>query len=135
MSKYTWKIASEDDFPAIYKLIINSREKWDTHAITRRVVTPIFLGQLIAAYNETGELRGFITFAFMNEQSAYHQASVGINASDWRSGAHLWLVDLFCPFGDGQKILATIRKDVADAIPQTVRYFRLKHKSIKRINL
>jgi hemolysin-activating ACP:hemolysin acyltransferase len=134
MAKYTWRVAEEDDFAPIYRLIINSEHsvKWDMAEIKRRVSDPMALGQLLIVHLGD-ELRGFLTFAFMNEQSACHQASTGVTASDWRSGHHLWLVDLFCPFGDGAKIIGKIRGDVEEALPETIRYFRHKHKLIRRI--
>lgn len=138
MSKtYSWRVAEQSDFHKIYALIFNSKNspKWNVDEIRRRVIIPLFLEQLISFYDEEDNFRGFLTFALMGEFSGSHQSTVGILPYDWRSGNQLWLVDLFCPFGDGPKMLAKIKGDVEDAIDYPMRYFRLKHKQVRRISL
>ena len=136
MSKtYSWRIASEDEFHKIYALIYQSesRDRWDVDHIRRRVIIPLFLEQLITFYDQSEKLRGFLTYALMDAESACHQASDGVLPMDWRSGRQLWIVDFVSPFGDGDKMIAQIRRDTSGAVSLPIRYFRLKHKQVRRI--
>ena len=137
MSQYSWRIAQQDDFHRIYSLIYNSDQKpmWGIDEIRRRVIIPLFLEQLIVFDDDHDRLSGFLTFAMMNEVSACHQSSIGVLPLDWRSGPQLWVVDMFCPFGDGSKMYRALKKDVEGAIAQPIRYFRLKAQSVKQMNI
>lgn len=134
---YKWRIASQDDFHQIYSLIYNSeaRPLWNLKEIKRRVIIPLILEQLIVFYDDNRKICGFLTFAFMNDQSAFHQASDGISAADWRSGHQLWLVDFLAAFGGVEEMFSKIRRDCRDAIDQPMRYVRFKRKRIERISL
>ena len=88
MSKqYRWQVAQDGDFHAIYALLYNSplREKWGVDDIRRRVIIPLFLGQLITFYDEMNLLCGFLTIGFLDSGAASHQATIGIQSQDWRS--------------------------------------------------
>lgn len=133
---YKWRIASSDDFHSIYALIYNSKDctRWDLEHIKRRVLIPLFLEQLIVFENAHKKLCAFLTYALMDGQSACHQSTIGILQSDWRSGKQLWIVDFFSPFGDATKMIMKLRSDVFEVVKEPLRYFRLKRKSVKRIN-
>jgi hemolysin-activating ACP:hemolysin acyltransferase len=133
MNSYRWRIASESDFIPIYNLIYASphRAKWDMAEIRRRVLRPLFLEQIIV-FLRGADICGFLTFAFMDRKSGAHQATGGIEDGDWRSGNNPWIVDFFCD-RDGLRILARLRADFRNAIKTPIRYWRVKHKQIRRM--
>lgn len=135
--KYTWCVENEDAFHALYALVFNSdlKNKWSVDDVRRRIVIPLFLGQLLSFYDENEVLKGFLTIAFMNEFSAAHQQTVGVLPADWRSGTDFWVVDLVAPNGDGDKMLRTVTRDLKDAEIGTVKYFRLKHKELREVRI
>lgn len=135
--KYTWCVEKEDAFHALYALLYNSplKDKWSTDDVRRRIVIPLFLGQLLSFYDESGALKGFLTIAFMNDFCAAHQSTVGVLPTDWRSGTDFWVVDLVAPNGDGDKMLRTVTRDLKDADIGTVHYFRLKYKELREVPL
>ena len=140
MPSYSWRIARQDDFYRIYSLIYNSDKKpmWGIDEIRRRVIIPLFLEQFIVFHHEHGDeerLSGFLTFALMNGESACHQSTIGVLPQDWRSGPQVWVVDLFCPFGEGTKMITAIRKDVASAISEPLHYFRVKRSCVRKMSM
>jgi hemolysin-activating ACP:hemolysin acyltransferase len=138
MSKsYSWKIADQDDFHAIYTLIYNSkfRTAWGVDDVRRRIIIPLFLAQLITFYDKDEKLCGFVTLAFMDTVSADHQATVGILPNDWRSGPHLWVVDLFANDGGGAQMLRALMRDMDRTAYKSVRYFRLKYRKLAEVRV
>lgn len=134
---YQWRIANQDDFPSIYSLIYNSNDRvhWDLEHIKRRVIIPLFLEQLIVFENMHKKLCAFLTYAMMDGQSACHQSTIGVLPADWRSGAQLWIVDFFSPFGDAPKMISKLRNDVGETIKEPMRYFRLRYNQTRRISI
>lgn len=135
--KYSWCVEKEDAFHALYALIFNSdlKSKWSAIDIRRRIVIPLFLGQLLAFYDEEEKLRGFLTYAFMDNFCAAHQSSVGILPADWRSGQDFWVVDLVAPNGEGDLMLRTVVRDFREADIGAVHYFRIKYKEKREVHL
>ena len=138
-NSYTWRIAQQNDFHKIYSLIFNSDQRplWGINEIRRRIIIPLFLEQLIVfeADDSHETLSGFLTFALMNGASACHQSTIGVLPQDWRSGPQVWVVDLFCPNGDGVKMINGIRRDVAAAISEPLHFFRLKERRVRRMSM
>lgn len=134
---YTWSVEKEDAFHALYALIYNSdlRSKWGADDIRRRIIIPLFLGQLLSFYDADEKLKGFLTIAFMNDFAAAHQPTVGVLPADWRSGKDFWVVDLVAPNGDGDKMLRTVMRDLKDAEIGTVHYFRLRTKELREVRI
>lgn len=137
MSDFTWRIANQSDFHAIYALIYNSgnRPHWDLEHIKRRVIVPLFFEQLIVFENAHKKLCAFLTYALMDGQSACHQSTLGVLPADWRSGKQLWIVDFLSPFGDAPKMILKLRGDVGDVIREPLRYFRLKYQQTRRTEI
>jgi hemolysin-activating ACP:hemolysin acyltransferase len=133
--KYTWCVEKEDAFHAIYALIYNSdlRNKWGLEDIRRRIVIPLFLGQLLSFYDDNNTLAGFLTYAFMDDFCGAHQEKIGVLPADWRSGHNFWVVDLVAPNGDGDAMLRKVVSDMKGADIGTVRYFRLKTKQTREV--
>lgn len=133
--KYSWSVEKEEAFHALYSLIYNSELKWTADDVRRRIVIPLFLGQLLSFYDDKGILKGFLTVAFMNDFAASHQPTIGILPTDWRSGKDFWVVDLVAPNGDGDKMLRTVMRDLKDAEIGAVHYFRLKYNEVRETSL
>lgn len=96
-----------------------------------RVAVPLCLGQLIVFHDEGKSLQGFLTYALMNKAAAAHQATTGIQHSDWQSGSDFWVVDFF---GDARGMLPVALRDLGKFVGGQVHYFRLKHKQIRRVH-
>lgn len=135
--KYSWCVEKEDAFNALYALIYNSdlRSKWSAVDIRRRIVIPLFLGQLLSFYDADDRLVGFLTYAFMNDFCAAHQGSVGVLPADWRSGPDFWVIDLVAPNGDGDVMLRTVVRDFKEADIGAVHYFRMKYQEKREVEL
>lgn len=130
---YTWRIAEKADFPAIYTLLYNSelKSKWSMDDVRNRVGVPLCLGQLMAFHDEAKTLQGFLTYALMNKAAAAHQATIGIQHSDWQSGSNFWVVDFV---GEAKGMLRTALRDLGRFIGGNVHYFRLKHQQIRKVH-
>lgn len=133
MSKYSWCIEKEDAFHALYALICDCGLNWDAENVRRRIVIPLFYGQLVSFYNYDGKLKGFLTYALMSEFSAAHQSDIGILPADWRSGSDFWVVDLVAADGDGDVMMRKVMRDCKDADIGTVHYFRLKYNQCREV--
>lgn len=133
--QYTWKIASRDDFPSIYELICQSPlwKEWGIEGIKRRVTDPLSIGHLVTFFDKAENLSGFITLAHMNAESEKHQATTGVQPSDWRSGGNLWVVDLVAPKGGCFQMLRIITRAMNKDISKTARFFRKKYEQIRSV--
>jgi hemolysin-activating ACP:hemolysin acyltransferase len=136
MSSYSWRIATQEDFHKVYSLIVNSPDAphWNLEQVRRRVNIPLFLEQLII-FEKSNKACGFLTYALMDGQSACHQSTVGTLPADWRSGDQLWVVDFLAHGGDGAKMFSKLKEDLRDALQGPVRFFRLKHKRVRRASV
>lgn len=132
---YRWQVAQDAEFPAIYSLLYNSElsKSWGTDDVKRRVILPLFLGQLVTFHDDDEKLCGFLTCAFMDTASADHQATVGIQPFDWQSGPNFWVVDLVAIDGGGDRMLRTIMRDLDRDKIKKVNYFRLKYREIREV--
>ena len=131
---FSWRIAEQTDFHKVNKLLIDAGQCWDKEHLYRRVVLPLFLEQLII-FEDKDRICGFLTYALMNGVSACHQAVIGVFPADWRSGEQLWVVDFVALGGDGDKMLAKLKEDIRNAVKSPLRWFRVKRKAIKRVEL
>lgn len=125
----TWQFASPEEYIPVCELFRSSEiSKGNLSDIERRITTPLILGQLITFYRGS-KLWGFVTFAFMSDESEQHMATTGILPSDWRSGKKFWAID-YVAKSDGYKMLRIITKALG---VKTCRYFRHKHKEIREV--
>ena len=132
---YHWQIAQDGDFHAIYALLYNSplRQSWGIDDVRRRMIIPLYLGQLVIFYDQDKNLCGFLTLGFLNDIAEEHQGTIGIQSYDWRSGKQLWVVDFVATDGGGMKMLRTITRDLDTKQYGEVKYFRLKHKQLRSV--
>ncbi|WP_310626482.1 toxin-activating lysine-acyltransferase [Limnohabitans sp.] len=56
----------------------------------------------------------YVSWARLSEDVAkrYQQAPHHLNASDWKSGEQIWIVDLCTPFGGMQEVMKDLRESV-----------------------
>lgn len=83
--------------------------------IHRRIVPPLELGQHCMIWN--GDfLVAFGSYAWLDDEA--HEAmktnTMEWGRQHWKSGDHLWLVDVVAPWGHGRQVCSTLRAKVRD---------------------
>ena len=124
----TCQLASPQEFIPICNLFQASKIGGDISEVRRRITIPLLLQQLITFY-KNGKICGFVTFAFLNEESEKHMATVGILPNDWRSGSNFWAID-FVALHSGYEMLRLVTKKLG---VKTCKYFREKQQRVKEV--
>lgn len=77
-------------------------------------VLPALIFDQAKLYLKDGAPVGFASWARMSEDVAqrYKKAPHALAMTDWTSGEHIWLIDVFAPFGGAQDVLADLRHQV-----------------------
>lgn len=77
------------------------------------VMPPILLGQF-RLFRATDRLAGLALWAYLSDEAeARLNAGVGkLKPGEWKSGPHLWLVELIAPFGGAEEMLADLQTNV-----------------------
>lgn len=135
---YSWKYASGNDFAELCSLLWSAKPKpknWHgLDDIRRRIIIPLFRGQLITFHNNANKLCGFLTFAWLSKETAKHHDTLGILPYDWKSGPDLWAVDFFAIKGHGYRMLMSMRRDKTRLSTGRLNYFRDKHHKFMELN-
>ena len=133
---YFWHIANDTEFNDIYSFLLNSpiKTQWGEADVKRRIITPLFLGQLIVFTNMDGKICGVITLAFMSDQAAAHQETTGVQDTDWRSGDQLWVVDFVANDGGGASMLRLLTRALNKEKYNEIKYFRLKYAETREVH-
>jgi cytolysin-activating lysine-acyltransferase len=78
-----------------------------------RIMPPLVLDQAKLYMREQMPL-AFVTWAKLSEEVVrrYRTAPHHLNATDWRSGDQIWIIDLIAPYGGVQDILGEIRNSI-----------------------
>lgn len=129
---YAWRIAHPEEFMPVCDLFrASGLTDGNYYDIQRRISCPLLLKHLITFYNKHNELCGFATFAFMSDESEKHMPTIGILATDWRSGDNFWAVDFVIKPGEhGYKMMRLITKELG---LKRVRHFRDKYKTVREM--
>lgn len=79
-----------------------------------RLLPPLVLDQCQLLQKE-GVPWAFCTWAWVNDSvhERLLRGDVRLAPHEWRQGAHPWLVDVVCPFGDLEEVSAQVCKTVA----------------------
>ena len=132
---YFWHIANDTEFNDIYSFLLNSpvKDQWGEDDVRRRVVVPLFLGQLVLFTNDDGKICGMITIGFMSPEAAAHEGTTGVQNEDWRSGDQLWVVDFVANDGGGAAMLRLLTRAMNKEKWGEVKYYRLKHHQVREV--
>jgi cytolysin-activating lysine-acyltransferase len=78
-----------------------------------RVMPPLVLDQAKLFMRDNAPV-AYVSWERLSEDVAqrYQQAPHHLNASDWKSGEQIWLVDLCTPFGGMQEVMQDLRESV-----------------------
>ncbi len=82
------------------------------------VMPPILLGQF-RLFHANERPAGLALWAYLSDE-AEARLNVGVGKlkpEEWKSGPHLWLVDVIAPFGGAEEMLADLRASVFPTTP------------------
>lgn len=82
------------------------------------VMPPILLGQF-RLFRANERPAGLALWAYLSDEAeARLNAGAGkLKPEEWKSGPHLWLVDVIAPFGGAEEMLADLRANVFPTTP------------------
>lgn len=83
-----------------------------------RVMPPLMLEQAKLYMRDEAPI-AYVSWAMLSDDAALRLRSAPhhLTPADWQSGEHVWLVDLFTPFGGAKEVLDDLRKNVAAGRP------------------
>ena len=57
---------------------------------------------------------GFVSWAFLGEEEAagFANRTRPLQPEDWRSGDHIWIIDLLAPFGHCREFVGHLKRDL-----------------------
>lgn len=75
------------------------------------VLPPIVLDQC-RLYTKSGLPYAFVTWAFVNDQidARLRSSQPRIAPHEWKSGEHVWIIDVVAPFGQMEETLGELRE-------------------------
>lgn len=78
-----------------------------------RIMPPLLLDQA-KLYMKGDAPLAFVSWARLSDAAIarYRMAPHHLAPSDWNSGDKVWIVDLFAPFGDVDKVLKDVRENI-----------------------
>lgn len=78
-----------------------------------RIMPPLLLDQA-KLYMKGEAPLAFVSWARLSDAAIerYRTAPYHLAPSDWNSGDKVWIVDLFAPFGDAEKVLKDVRENI-----------------------
>lgn len=78
---------------------------------------PVLLDQIQFFYSPTGDVVGYVTWAFLADDVAarlQHDPDVLLHLSEWNEGEQLWIMDLALPPGLLPRVIADLARRFAD---------------------
>ena len=98
--------------PALWLFARDERKKYTFLADQDWLVMPPLILDQCKLYMKDEIPWAFCTWAFVSDQvnERLESALPRIAPHEWKSGEHLWLVDLVAPFGGGEEIIEDLRK-------------------------
>ncbi|MGB8598822.1 MAG: toxin-activating lysine-acyltransferase [Burkholderiales bacterium] len=77
------------------------------------LMPPLILDQA-KVYTRNDAPVGFATWAFVNDEidKRFSSGNLKIGPTEWKTGPHLWLIDLVVPFGSQEDIVKDLREKV-----------------------
>lgn len=78
-----------------------------------RVMPPLILDQAKLYMNGDAPL-AYVSWAKLSDEvvKRYRNAPFHLAPGDWNSGDKIWIVDLFAPFGDANRVLNDLRENM-----------------------
>lgn len=102
---------------AVVELMMASeRHRGDSVAdIERLIVPPLKLGQRACVWVNEG-LVAFASYALLSDEAedGFISGSRRLQASDWRSGEKLWLMDAIAPYGHARGLCGELREKLRE---------------------
>ena len=98
--------------PALWLFARDERKKFTFIADQDWLVMPPLILDQCKLYKKDEIPWAFCTWAFVNDQVDERLSSAvpKIAPHEWKSGEHLWLIDIVAPFGGADEIIADLQK-------------------------
>lgn len=102
---------------AVVGLMMESplHKRWTVDTLSRLVVPPLDLEQCIFVTDDD-QVVGWGSWAFLSAdtEQQFTDANYRLQASDWRVGDRLWLIDAVAPWGHGSRVATEMRARLRD---------------------
>lgn len=87
---------------------------WSISEVEKHIVPALKYRQYKIYINEPGGPAAFVTWAFLDDECHEAMLSHGRNppADGWRSGKNLWVMDIIAPYGDAQRVVRDLQRNL-----------------------